>query len=69
MLVSNYEANIVMTRLILKERVQFSAVLADEICGDANRWLTTVSPQTGAETTETAPCESSGNNIVRNKND
>ena len=31
--------------------------------------LTTVPPQTDVETTEAALLESSGNNVVRNKND
>ena len=43
------------------------AICAGTVC--TNRWLTTVSPQTSVEATETALRESSGNDVVRNKND
>ena len=40
-------------------------ICADSIC--TNRWLTTFPPQTGAETMETAPLESSGKHFLRSK--
>ena len=57
---SHFDTILLTTKLILEEIVGFFVVV--------NRWLTTVPPQTGMETTETASLESFGNDCAWSKN-
>ena len=71
-LVSNCDTNLLMTISTFEEVAVLSVAQSHAICAGTvctNRWLTTVSPQTSVETTETSFFESSGNDVVRNKND